>query len=359
MLKKELVKPIMAGYVLITLTLSSIVQAAVNVHVIVEKAQEWQQIEETTLYCSVNAPFVHQISSHTQAELTDVLPTGSTVKAGELVAEQDGYYLASELAVIRTDLELAETQLKHAEEELVRLKTLRKSELVSKSQLNELMLSVNMHRLNRQRLKQQLQTNKYRFEHLKHYAPFSGQVLQVDASPGERLNAGQRIAQLLPLEKKQLECKIPQEHAPKATSLDNFEFRIRGELIPLRDIGRTVDTDTQNLTLYFDGNGERYKALLVGQRFRLSMLKRLESIQKTESITRVPSDAVKLEGSTYQVWAVDGNNTVHKLPVRILDTLATHFVVQSEIKPGDLLVMVGHEGLQEDQEVVPLNKGKS
>lgn len=208
-------------------------------------------------------------------------------------------------------------------------------------------------------MKQQLQAGKYRFEHLKHYAPFSGQVLQVAASPGERLNPGQGIAQLLPLEKKQLECNIPQERAPKATSLANFEFRLNGAPIQLRDVGRTVDTDTQNQTLYFDGNGERYKTLLVGQRFQVFMLERAESIQQTERITRVPSDAVKLEGSTYQVWTVDGQSKVHKVRVQILDTLATHFIVRSEIKPGDLLVVVGHEGLEADQDVVLVSKAKS
>lgn len=131
MRKKALVKPIVTGCWLIVLTLSSTAQATGNGHVVVEKALQWQQVVETTLYCRVSAPFVHQISSHTQAELVNVRPVGSIVKAGELLAEQDGYYLASELAVIRTDLELAQTQLKHAEDELARLKTLRESDMVS------------------------------------------------------------------------------------------------------------------------------------------------------------------------------------------------------------------------------------
>ncbi|WP_444922078.1 efflux RND transporter periplasmic adaptor subunit [Microbulbifer sp. CnH-101-G] len=355
-----LVKPIKTGCWLITLALGSmVVHAAGQERVIVEKALEWQQAVETTLYCTVSVPFLHEVSSHNQAELTTVKPVGSTIKAGELVAEQDGYYLNSEIAVIRTDLELVEAQLKHAKDELARLETLRQSEMVSQSQLSVLLLQVNTYRLNRQRLKQQLQTSEYRLEHLKHYAPFNGQVIQVNASPGERLSPGQRIAQLLPLEKKQLECKVPQDQAPEVTSSEKFEFHLQGEPIFLRDIGVTVETDTQNLTLYFESNGDQYQSLLVGQRFQVSMLKRAENAFQNESITRVPSDAVKLEGNTHQVWAVDGENKVHKVPVRILDTLDSYFVVQSEIQPGDLLVVVGHEGLQVDQDVIPVNKAQS
>ncbi|BBM00779.1 hypothetical protein GL2_08530 [Microbulbifer sp. GL-2] len=334
-------------------------QSANPERVIVEEALGWEQAVEKVLYCTVSTPFTYQISSHAQAQLTTVKPVGSTVNAGELVAEQDSYYLSREIDIIRTDLELVEIQLKHAKDELSRLETLRVSEMVSQSQLGDLVLQVDTYRLNRQRLKQQLQTNMYRFEHLKHFAPFSGQILQVDASPGERLDMGQRIVRLLPIKKKQFECKVPQEHAPKGKSLTDFHFRLHGKLISLRDIGVTVDINTQNLTLYFDGNSDEFESLLVGQRFQVSMVEQAAKMSLTESITRVPSDAVKLVGNSHQVWTVDQENKVDKVSVRILDTLASYFIIQSEIKPGDLLVVVGHEGLEVNQNVVAVSKAGS
>ncbi|GAA5442090.1 hypothetical protein Misp06_00251 [Microbulbifer sp. NBRC 101763] len=322
----------------------------------IQPAQEWLQATRSIIYCTVNSPPLTQISSHAEAELKSAKPVGSIVKAGELVAEQDGFYLSRGMDILKTDLEIAERQLSHAEEELARLMPLREAQMVSPSQLNDLKLNASTFRLSKQRLKQQLEIDQYRFERLKHFASRDSQVLQVEAHPGERLTRGQRILQLLPLNEKQLECLVPRDQIGMNLAIQKNEFRYDGEPLSLKNIGRTMDGDTQNLSLYFDGHGKHFESLLVGQRFQIAMLSPTGPREKAGNITKLPSDAVLLEGGKYHTWALGLENKVRKVEVEILDTLADHFIVISEIQPGDQLVVLGNGNLQADQEVVPVDR---
>ncbi len=320
--------------------------------VVVEPALEWQQAIETKIYCNVSTPFTHQISSHAQAELSKILPNGTIVEAGDLVAQQNGFYLARDLEVLEIDIKLAQAQFDQANVELGRIKSLSKDGLVSKSQLNQLELQTENHRLTKLRLQQQLLAARHRLKNLAHYAPFDAQVVQVTAQPGQQLASGQEILRLSPIEKKQFECLLPHERYQKISDLENLRFKLDGQELALRQIGQMLDKDTQNLTLYFDYLALGDKSLLVGQRFQLTMLER------TDRVTKVPADAVRLEGNTYQVWTVGKEHKAAKLPVKVLDTLNAHFVIQSELKPGDSVVVQGYQGLQPNQDVQPVTKAK-
>jgi multidrug efflux pump subunit AcrA (membrane-fusion protein) len=72
---------------------------------------------------------------------------------------------------------------------------------------------------------------------------------------------------------------------------------------------------------------------------------------KADNITRVPYDAVELEGSNYRTWRVNEDGKVERLDVDVLDTVEAYYIVQSTIKPGDQLVVRGQQGLSAGQEV--------
>ncbi|WP_299588836.1 hypothetical protein [uncultured Microbulbifer sp.] len=96
--------------------------------------------------------------------------------------------------------------------------------------------------------------------------------------------------------------------------------------------------------------------LLVGQRFEITMLTPFSSNNKQELITKVPSDAVRLEDGQYKVWTLDSDQRAVRVDVQIIDTLGDHFIVSSTIEPGDLLVVLGHEGLQPNETVTPTER---
>ncbi|WP_444939267.1 efflux RND transporter periplasmic adaptor subunit [Microbulbifer sp. JMSA002] len=339
-----------------TLFSSSSIFADDSRAVLVEAAHPWQQAINTRLFCSVLSPPLHQVSSHTEAELTQVKPVGSIIKAGELVAAQDGFYLSQEIEIIRTDIAITQSQLIYAEEELSRLERLRSADMVSPSHLNSLKLNADTYRLTKQRLEHQLTTAEYRLERLQHYARTDSQVVSIEANPGERLNSGQRIMQLLPLKENQIECSLPEEKLNNENLLNSSTFTFRDQNIPLRNISHTVNPETQNLNLYFETESEQFPSLLVGQRFEITMQTPLSTKNTREWVTKVPSDAVILEGDQYKVWTLDSDQRAVSTEVQIIDTLKGHFVVRSTIKPGDLVVVLGYEGLQPNETVSPTKR---
>ncbi|WHI47991.1 efflux RND transporter periplasmic adaptor subunit [Microbulbifer sp. TRSA001] len=341
----------------LTILLSSSKLFAMDrIPVLVEPVDSWNQFISTNIYCSVAMPPLHQISSHAEAELTHVKPTGSIIRAGELAAKQDDFYLNQEIEIIRTDIETTKIHLNYAEEELGRLVKLRVSDMVSPSHLNNLKLDVDTHRLTKQRLEEQLKIAEYRLKKLKHFAQADSQVLSIEANPGERLNPGQKIMQLLPITTAQVECSIPEEHLDKNDIERNSSFKLEGQDIALRNISYTVHPETQNLNLYFEASREKFQSLLVGQRFEMTVLTSLSSMSQQELITKIPSDAVLLEGHQYKVWAVNSDKRIVSKDIQIIDTLQNHFIVRSTIKPGDLLVVKGHEGLEPNQAVSPTRR---
>ena len=65
--------------------------------------------------------------------------------------------------------------------------------------------------------------------------------------------------------------------------------------------------------------------------------------------TSVSFDAVELEGVNYHTWRVTRNGTVERIKVEVLGSLDAYYIVQSDIQPGDQLVVRGQQGLSVGQ----------
>jgi hypothetical protein len=127
------------------------------------------------LPCVVAAPVTYRIASHASAELLQLLPVGSSVKKGQLVAKQDNVYLSQQLELIKTDIESARVARAFAEDEYSKALMLSKKGLASSSELNKFKLQLDSANLKMQRLQLELQTAEIRTKRLNHYAPFDAQ----------------------------------------------------------------------------------------------------------------------------------------------------------------------------------------
>lgn len=330
------------------------------------KVQAWQQGASQSMYCVVNTPFVYQAASHSEAELLHILPKGSRVTKGQLIAEQDDFYLKQSLSQLAIDQQLAEAELSHAKSERRRLLVLDKKKLVANTQLNQATLVLTTAQLKFKSLSNEKQTLERRITRLQHRAPFDAQVLSVSAEPGQQLSLGQALFQLLPVKQKQLECKLPLSLA-KDLNLSNTEgtgvqYRLKpdakrsadiahtslageGGKLSLRQLSQNVDVDTQNLSVYFDYQPGQEQPLLIGQRVQV------EIQLQYKDITRVPYDAVTLDGSSYQLWLLNKDNSVSKINPKVISTTKDYFIVRSPLRAGDQVVVRGQKRLREQQQV--------
>lgn len=319
--------------------------------VFVESAVKWETNIDSTLYCTVMPSFIYQVTSQALAELIQVLPKGTAVKKGDLVAAQDDAYLEQEIEILKRDLEIAKLNLNYSEQEYLRLQRLKTGDMVSMSELNELKRSRDVSDLGIKRLEHEITVLTMRHKRLNHYAPFDAEVISVDANQGEHVAIGQHIARLLPINKKELECKLPISEY-QAIDKSNVSFEYNGKILDLRNISEDLDSATQNVTLYFNGMTVKNSSVLFGERLQITMKK------PSSLLTKVPHDAIQLVDKNPKVWKVDRvDKTASQIGVKIVSTLGSYFVIESNaLNAGDDVIVRGQIGLKDKEEVQPVQR---
>jgi RND family efflux transporter MFP subunit len=297
------------------------------------------------LNCTITAPQSFRISSHATAELLQMLPVGSSVKKGQQVAKQDDAYIQRQINIIKTDIEAARVAKNFASEEFNRMNRLSKSGLTAATEINNLKFQLDSSELKIQRLEQELQLAQMKHKRLSHFAPFDAQVMSVSSEPGSQLVEGQPIMQLLSTQNKQLECLLPVISYSSNAELKRHQFILQGKPLALRAVGQQLDAKAAHLTLYFDHPALDRSNLLVGQ------IEQIDMQVQSDTITKVPNEAIELEGEVFRTWRVSANNKVERIPLKVLSTLDSHYVVESALRPGDKVVIRGQHGLQNGQEV--------
>jgi len=297
------------------------------------------------LFCLVNTPFIYQASSHSESELIERLAAGSRVRKGQVLARQDGFYLRQSLASLELKIQISQAELEFSRTEYRRLQVLQTDKLISQSRLAEDKLKAARFALELQELQQQRRSLQRRIQRLQHIAPYDGQILSVSAQPGEQLTTGQEILQLLPSQHRQLVCKLPLTVYQSLNSVETMGFSLNGKPIKLHQISQNLDSETQNLSLYFNYPNNSDIPLLVGQRLSIEM--QLPSLE----LSQVPYDAVYMESNSYQLWRVDKNKRVSKINPKVVATVPGYFLVQSPLRPGDMVVVRGQRGLVEQQQI--------
>jgi RND family efflux transporter MFP subunit len=313
----------------------------------IARVQSWQQGASHTVHCKVQTSHIYQISSHSPARLKWILPEGTLVKKGQLLAEQDGYYLQQEIARLKIDIDSAKSEQDYTSSELERLSTLQQQQLISPSQLNNMQRQSRQAKLSKDRLANLLKEATYRLQNLQHYAQGAGQVLSMQTQPGEFLLEGQNILRLQPTENKELACALPLGMYRQSKQLNNAAYSLTNEQTLTRSrLSHSLDNDSQTLQLYLKSN-DKNQTLLLGERIQVNI-----NYQVSE-LTQVPHDALELAENAYFVWRLEDDNKVSRLPVTIVSTQNEHFLVRSSLLAGDTVVTIGKQGLSEQQQVNP------
>lgn len=329
-----------------SLTAAAASQAAAAIKTVtVAQVEAAQSALQQRLFCRVNTPFIYQASSHSESELIERLTAGTRVRKGQVLALQDGFYLRQSLASLQLKIQTSQAELDFAKTEYRRLQALQANKLISPSRLAEDKLKAAKFALQLQELQQQRRSLQRRIQRLRHIAPYDGQILTVSAQPGEQLTTGQEILQLLPSQHRQLVCKLPLTVYQSLTSMAAVQFSLDGKPLTLRQFSQNLDSETQNLNLYFNYPDNTDQRLLVGQRLSVDM--QLPSLE----LSQVPYDAVYMESNSYQLWRVDENQRVSKINPTVVATVPGYFLVQSPLRPGDKVVVRGQRGLVEQQQV--------
>jgi RND family efflux transporter MFP subunit len=307
----------------------------------------WEHGEKVLLYCAVGVPFKHQISSHADAELIWVLPEGSLVKEGDLLAKQDNFHLERKSEMLNIRLSDTKSKMTFNNKEFIRLKKLSK-EHVSESQLNGVKRNYDKSKYEFTEMEQERKVLNYRISRLEHRASTVGRVAKLTANLGENIVIGQPILQLIPTLSKELTCSIPLDvYDNKDLSTVDFQFDGRYILSYKRQLASANNVE-QSLTIYLSLPLELQSRLVIGKRLQVTMY------QKQVNLTQVPFDAMVLEDDGNYVWVLSEDNKVRKQSVDIVSTQAAYFIVHSELKVGSRVVVRGKQSMEAGKEVSPV-----
>jgi len=312
----------------------------------VTKVESWNRGATHTIHCEVETPHTYLLSSHNSARLKWVLPEGTEVTNGQLIAEQDGYYIAQSIERLKIEIESADAQQEYTASEYKRIRSLNEQDLVSSSQLNDMhRLSIQAN-LSKKKLEQQLQELQHRQNNLQHFAPVNGQILSMESQPGEYLDDGQTILKLQPIDNKELICELPLKKYRQHNQLSTAKFTFNGNTdLTLDRATLSLKEDSQTLALYLHADKSTQRSLLIGERLVVQVS------YQSQDIARVPHDALELTDDAYYVWKLNEEQRVNRLAVTIISTQNDYFLVKSALQGGDRVVTFGKQGLEDKQQV--------
>lgn len=323
--------------------------------VVVEKAELGEDVSGFSLTGSVTARRVSRLSPRTSGLIRKLhVDAGDKVEVGQLLMELDSVQAEISLELIRSQKRQAELALTDARRLVEEAKALAekggfaRSEALSRdtdSNIKEFAL-----RFFEKRELEQVDI----IERHKLPAPFAGVIRSKMAEEGEWVQTGTPVLELVETGDLRFDVQAPQELF--ARSAGNAEVRVRLDSHPGVEFPATIlarvpakDLATRSFLIRLDFEDPRGLAA--------------HGMSGTADFTfrnggktlQVPRDAVirRPDGTTI-VWIVEGegdNLSARSREVRTGDSLGPRVEVLEGLSGGERVVVLGNEGLREDQAV--------
>ena len=288
---------------------------------------------------------------------------GNRVKVGDVLAilatdriEAERDLKAAELTEFDARVKSARSQMKLAQQELKRLKRLRRSPAFSQARYDDKRQEVERYRSGlgeaKAKVKQaqaELRMAEIDLHNATVRAPFSGVVIQRHTDVGSFLNVGDRVVTMINDAALEIEAEIPSARLQglrrgtviRAEFEDKTPFvaTVRA-IVPMENA--LSRTRTVRFSPGFDRNGMR---IAVNQSVRL-----LVPVGAPRTVVSVHKDAILQRDGRPVVFIVVGKKAMIR-PVKLGGAVGGRFVVLGGLKPGDRVVVRGNERLRPGQAI--------
>jgi len=308
----------------------------------VAKIKSWRQGDISIINCEISVPFLTTFSSESDAKLTYLLPKGTEVKKGDLIAEQQSYYYLKQLSRLEQELAVSTAELKFNNKEFNRLSSL--GNMISATTLENFSLKLEQSNAKQQQVISEIDELEHRINRLRFFAPKSGTVVNTYSEPGEYLNQGKKVLSFLSNNEKEINCKVPVAEFGINKKAVFSLLNGNKQQLNIKRINQVVDNTSQFVNVYLNAQNDEISQLL-GQRLKVKM-----SIANNR-ITRLPVDGLNLAKTGDYVWQIDKEGKVAKVYVKLISNQLDYFLVESALKEGDLVITLGKSGLTVNQHV--------
>ena len=301
-----------------------------------------QIVEPVTMRDRLNLPAtVHawedvMIKAEIRGRITKMhAEEGDRVAEGDLVAEIDEREYRNNLEALQARYELAQTNYN-------RLKKLSGSDAVARSQFDEARSAL-------AELKASLATARLNLERSDIKAPMAGIINFIPAGVGDVVAFGDPVAQLLKIDPLKVDVAIPEVDAPLVR-------KIPGCTIEINALGNQAFYAEK---IFFSSQPQmpamvyilRLKLQNPGDLILPGMFARGKIVKQTIADTlAVPLYAVIARDEKKFVYVVEGDTAAKKMVTTgILEDWKVQ--ITSGLAPGDEVVVAGHRGIEEGQQV--------
>lgn len=280
---------------------------------------------------------------------------GSTVKAGQVLAQLDPQDLRLGQQAARAALAAAQANHDQTQADFKRFKELREQGFISSAELErrETALKAAQAQLDQARAQAGVQGNQAAYSAL--VADASGVVTAVDGEPGMVVAAGTPVLRLAHEGPRDVVFSVPEDRVALIKSLASqpgrFKVRLWGanaDPMPaaIREIAAAADPVTRTFLVKAD-LGAPSRDVRLGQTATM-----LVDMPKLAGIHRLPLSALKEEQGRTIVWVVDkASMTVKTQPVTVAGAEGNDAIVTSGLVPGQIVVTAGVHVLNPGQKV--------
>jgi membrane fusion protein (multidrug efflux system) len=293
------------------------------------------------------------VAAQVAGEVSHILEEGDAVEEGDVVAEIDPEKRHLDLDRARAQLGEATANVAEQKREVERMRVLAKRNVASDTQLDAAETALETARARLAGARADVGVAERALRDATVTARFAGQIAQRYVQPGEFVQAGQPLFDLVSLDPVEVEFHLPEEDAARVREGIPIEVTVAPYPDEVFDaivhiVSPTIDRRTRTL---------RVRALVPNpdHRLRPGLFARANlGIAKREGVVMVPEEAVLQRADGAVVFKVEGNRVTRML----IDTGVVRdgaVEVLRGLYPGDLVVSRGHSDLIEGSVIVARN----
>jgi multidrug efflux system membrane fusion protein len=277
---------------------------------------------------------------------------GTVVKAGQEIARLDPADLALAAASARAQVANIRAERELAAAELKRYRELREKNFVSQAELDRRVstLATADARLEAAQAQHRQAANQAVYSVLR--ADSTGVIVAIEAEAGQVVAAGQTVARLARPEEREIAFAVPESRRDLIEQATRFEATLNA--VP----GKTWKAKLRELSPAADPASRTYTARAslfgAGDDVELGMSARITvSANGADRAKRIelPVAALHSRGAVPQVLLVNADASTRLQPVKTAGLAGERIVIESGLKPGDVVVAAGASLLRPGQKV--------
>ena len=294
-----------------------------------------------------------RLATEVEGPLRQVAKVGAVVAEGDAVARIDNTFIKIRIDELQAAVERERARLQFLFQEVVRLEKLARQNAAAQTRLeqtqSEREVAKNELEIANTRLRQA------REELARHVvrAPFPGLIAERFMRPGERADVGDEVVRLIDANDLEIQARAPLASINYIN--EGMQLAVKTDLgdhaqAALRTIVPIGDARSRLLDLRLDFKGKDWR---VGQPVRVAL-----PTAVAKEVLAVPRDALVLRRDGASIFKIKPDDTAEKVSVEIGIAAGEYVEVKGNLNDGDRVIIRGGERLRPGQKVQIINEGK-